>query len=87
MNVASGGTQPTHSKNDEFYKIERPNTWEYICMIIVFLDYTAIFFLYELDIRPWRDILLKQPQPGKLSQKEEMGMIHKLWTPEEHRLL
>ena len=31
--------------------------------------------------------LLKQPQPGILSQKKDMELIQKLWTPQDQRLL
>ena len=34
MDVAAGGTQPAQSKNEAFEKLERPNTREYLRMLI-----------------------------------------------------
>ena len=60
MYVAAGGTQPAQYKNEDFSKLERPNTWEDLHMIIgLFRLYSQLFPLYELDIRPWRYILYK----------------------------
>ena len=76
MDVEESGTQSAQSQNEYFYKLERPNTWGYLCMIIgVFGSYRNLLLLYELDIIPWRYILPNQPQTGILSQKEEMELI------------
>ena len=34
MDVESGVTQPTQSKNEAFAKLEQPNTWGYLRMLI-----------------------------------------------------
>ena len=68
MDVAAGGTQPAQAKNEVFAKLERPNTLGDLRMIIdIFGFYSQFFPLYDLDIRPWRYILSKQPQQGTLS--------------------
>ena len=88
MDVAAGGTQPAQSKNKAFVKLERQNTWEYLSMLIgLFGFYSQFLPLYELYIRPWRYILSKQPQPGTLYQKEDMGLMQKIWNQEYQRLL
>ena len=86
--MASGGTQPAQSKNEAFEKLERPNTLADLCMLIgIFGFYSQFLPLYDLDIKPWRYNLLNQPQPGTLSQKEEMELMQNLWNPEDQRLL
>ena len=58
MDVAAGGTQPEKSKNETFAKLEQPNTWGELCMLIgIFGFYRHFLPLYELDIRPCRYIL------------------------------
>ena len=65
MDVAAGGTQPTQSKNEDFSKLEKPNTQGDLHMLIgIFVLYIQFFHIYELDIIPWRYILSKKPQPG-----------------------
>ena len=60
MDISEGGTQPAHSKNESFAKLERPNTWGDLSMVIgLFGFYSQFFPLYELYIRPWRYILVK----------------------------
>ena len=56
-------------------------------LIGLFGLYSQFLSLYELDIRPWRYILSKQPQPGALSQKEEMELMQNIWSIEDQRLL
>ena len=59
MDVAEDGTQPAQSKNEAFAKIERPNTWGDLLMLIgLFGFYSQFFPLHDLEIRPWRYILL-----------------------------
>ena len=61
MDVAAGGTQPAHSKNEDFSKLERPNTRGYLCMLIgIFGFYSQFLPLYELKIIPWRYIFVKE---------------------------
>ena len=43
MYVAEVITQPVHTKNDLFSKLERPNTRGDLRMLIEFLDSTASF--------------------------------------------
>ena len=70
MEMASGGTQPAQSQNETFTKLERPNTWLGLRMLIgVFGLYIHLLTLYELYIRILRYILLNHPQLGTLSQK------------------
>ena len=70
MDVALYGTQPAQSKNKDFSDLEQPNRWGDLRMIIgVFRFYSQLLSLYDLYIRPWSYILLKQTQPGTLSQK------------------
>ena len=38
-------------------------------------------------IRPWKYILFKHPQPGKISKTHYMELMQNLWTPEYRRLL
>ena len=60
MDVSAGGKQTEQSNNEAFTKLEGPNTRGDLHMIIgVFVFYIQFFPLYELDIRPWRYILLK----------------------------
>ena len=57
MDVAAGGTQPARSKNETFSKLEQPSAWGDLQKIIgIFGFYSQLLPLYELDIRPWRDI-------------------------------
>ena len=35
MYTADVGTQASKSKNDAFYKLEKLNTWVYLCILIV----------------------------------------------------
>ena len=57
-------------------------------MIIgIFGLYSQFLPLYELHIRPWRFIFSKKPQPGKLSQKEDMKLMQNLLTPWDQSLL
>ena len=77
--IAAEVTQPANSKKEAFSKLERPNTWGYLCMLIFLLIfYSQLFPSYELDMIPWRCIFSKHPQPGKLSQKENMGLIQNI---------
>ena len=55
MYVSEGGTQHAQSKNETFSKLEQPNTWGDLCMLIgIFGFYIQFLPLYEVDIRPWR---------------------------------
>ena len=88
MVVASGGTQPTQSQNEAFAKLEQPNTWGDLHVLIgPFGFYTEFLPLYEMEIRPWRCILLKQHQPRTLSKKESIKLMQYLWNQEDQRLL
>ena len=61
MGVVAGVTQTAHSKNEAFAKIEQPNIWGDLRMIIrIFVFYSQFLTLYELDIIPWRQILSKK---------------------------
>ena len=69
MDVAAGGTQLAQSQNEAFTKLEQPNTWGDLRMLIgIFGFYSQLLPLYELYIRPWVYILSNQNQPGTLSQ-------------------
>ena len=60
MDMGGGGTQPVYSKNDTFFKLERPNTWGYMFMNIgLFELYIQFTLIYEFEIGPWRYILSK----------------------------
>ena len=55
MYVAQGGTQHSHSNNEDFSKLEKPNIWVNLGMLIVFLGlYRQLLPLYEMDIRTYR---------------------------------
>ena len=43
MDVAAQGTQPAHSKNDAFAKLEQTNTWgdNFIVIIIIIIIYVS----------------------------------------------
>ena len=41
MYVTTGGTQPAKSKNEDFAKLEQPNTWGDLYMLI------GIFWFYS----------------------------------------
>ena len=57
MDFIECGTKPAHSKNEAFAKLERPNTWGDLNIIIdIFGFYIQFFPLYDLEIRPWRYI-------------------------------
>ena len=62
MDIAESGTQPAHSKNEVFSKIEQRNTWEDLRMIIgIFGLYSQFLPLYDLDIIPWSYNFQKHP--------------------------
>ena len=83
MDLETGGKQPEWSKIDAFAKLEKSNTCVDLRIIIGILGlYSQFLPLYELNIQPWRYILSKMPQPGKLSQKEDMVLMQTLWTEE-----
>ena len=70
IDVASGGSQPEHYKNDTLDNIDRPNTWDNVHIIIgLFGFYIHYLLLYELGIWPWRYILSKQPLTRKTISK------------------
>ena len=49
MNVAAGVTHTEHSKNEAFFKLEQPNKWVDLLMIIgIFRLYSQLLTLYEL---------------------------------------
>ena len=53
MDVASGGTHPTNSKNEAFSKLEQINTWVDLCMIFGIFGFNSqLLRLYELGIIP-----------------------------------
>ena len=88
MDVAAVITQPSYSKNETFANLDLPNTWSGLCTIIgIFVFYSQFLPLYKLDIRPWRYILSKFPQPVKQYKKEDMELVQNLWTPEDQRFL
>ena len=74
MNIVAGGTQPTYTKNEAFYKIERTNTWGDLCMFIgIFIFYNQFLPLYYMDIRPWRYIFVKKTPTSKTTPKGGYG--------------
>ena len=88
MYVEAGGTKLAQSKNEAFDKLERPNTWGDLRMIIgIFRFYIQFLPLNDLETIPWRYIWSNQPQPGALSQKEEMELMKKIWNIEDQMLL
>ena len=81
MDLVAGGTKPAQSKNEAFAKIERPNTWGDLHMLIgIFGFYSQFLTLYEMDISICRYIFSNQPQPGTLYQKEEIELMQNLWN-------
>ena len=71
MDVAVAGTKHVQSKNEAFLKLEQPNTWGYLRILIGILElYSQFFPLYDLDNRHWRYIFSNQPYLGTLYQKE-----------------
>ena len=83
MDVAVGGIQHAHSKNEAFSELNRPNIWGDLHIRIgVFGSYRQFLPLYEMYIITWRYILSKHPKPGKLYKKKYMELMHNLWTPE-----
>ena len=81
MDAAARGTQPVHSKNEVFAKIEKSNAYGDLNMLVeIFVLYIQFLLLYEIKIRPCRYILSKQPQPVKSSQKEDMELMNNKWT-------
>ena len=79
MYVAEGGTKPEHSKNEAFFKLNQPNACGDLHMIIgVFILYSQLLPLYEMDIKNWRYIFSKHPQPVKLYQNEDMELMQNL---------
>ena len=56
-------------------------------LIRIFVLYTQLLSLYELDIRSWRYIMLKQPQLGIVSKEEDMELIQSLWNTEDQSFL
>ena len=86
--MVEGETQPVQSKSEDFSKLEQPNTWGDLRMLIgIFGLYSQFLNLYEMDIIPWRYTLSNQPQLGTLSQKGEMELMKNLWTPYDQSLL
>ena len=79
MVVAAGGTKYAQSQNEAFSKLERPDTWGYLRILIgIFGLYSQFLLLYELDITPWRYVFSDKPQPGTRYQKEEMELMQNL---------
>ena len=56
-------------------------------LIGIFGFYIQFLPLYDLDIRPWRYMFSKKPQPWKIFQNEEMELMQNLWNLEDQRLL
>ena len=56
-------------------------------LIGLFGFYSQFLPLYNLDIRLWIYIFLKQTQPGTLDQNKEMELIQNLCNPEDQSLL
>ena len=56
-------------------------------LIGIFGFYSQFLPLYNLDIRLWIYIFLKQTQPGTLDQNKEMELIQNLCNPEDQSLL
>ena len=70
MYIAAGRTQSAYSKNDAFSKLERPNEWVDICILIdIFLFYRQLLPLHELGIILWINILSKHPQQGNYHKR------------------
>ena len=88
MDVDFSGTQPLQSKNEAFSKLEQSNTWGDLRILIgLFVFYKQLLPLYEMYIRPWRYILLTQPQPGTIYQKNYTELMQNICTPGDQRLL
>eukprot|EP00957_Ditylum_brightwellii_P168914 12856962-Ditylum_brightwellii.AAC.1 len=88
MDVGQGGNRPARSKTAAFEKLQRPKTWTDLRMLVgVFGFYSKHLPLYELEIQPWRGILLKQPRPGEVSVEEEKRLMTQLWSQECEELL
>ena len=68
--MEEGGTQPEHCKDESFFRIEQPNTWGDICILIgVFGLYIQLFML---------KIMGKMIETN-FDQKRDMArMIHKI---------
>jgi hypothetical protein len=65
VDVCSGGNRPAPSKFAAFEKLGPPQTWSGIRMLIgVFGFYSKHIPLFELELGPWREILVKQPELG-----------------------
>ena len=45
-------------------------------LIGIFVFYSYLLPLYNLDIRPWRHIFSNQPQLGTLPKNEDMEIMH-----------
>ena len=68
-------------QKDPFENLDKSNTRGYLNMLIgVFVFQSQSFPLYELGIRPRREIFSKQLQPIIPSQKKEMELMKRLWT-------
>ena len=83
VDVGAKGNSPAHSKFDAFEKLGRPRTWSDIRMLIgVFGFYSKHLPMFELEISPWRKVLMCQPEPGEMSKNEEADKMAGLWTDE-----
>ena len=79
MDVAAGVTQPANSKNELLSKIYLPNAWRDLRILIgLFVLYSQLLTLYHLEIKPWRYIFIKTAPTRKISQKEEIELMHNL---------
>ena len=73
MDVGWGRRQkPSQPKFEAFEKPESPYTWADLYILIsLFSFYKKFLSLYEMYLRPWREILAKQSCPGSVAAEEE----------------
>ena len=88
IDVAGEGNKPAESKYEAFERLERPITFSDLRILIGFFGfYSRWLWLFESRIRPWRDILMKQPRPGTMSPVAERHLMTQLWTQQHSDLL
>ena len=65
VDVGTKENIPAHSKFEVFAKLGRPRTWSDIRMLIgVFGFYSKHIPMFEIEIYPWRKVLMCQPALG-----------------------
>jgi hypothetical protein len=88
IDVTPEGNQPAESKYKAFQALPRPETWYDLRMIVGFFGFYAKYMpLYETRIKPFRNLLAKQPKPGTLTPDEEQQRMTALWLPEHDDIL